>query len=178
MAIYTKTGDTGETGLYGGKRISKAHARISANGDLDELTSTIGWVKVVVRRRPHHVILHQAQRDIYSMMAVVAGYDKEDVNIFSKRTQEFERAIDEITRTLPQLRAFLIPGVDEVSSRLHVARAVCRRAERSCVLLLTQQKSASDKKNIRTVVQYLNRLSDLLFTLARAATRNKEVRTK
>lgn len=165
MAIYTKTGDRGETGLSGKRRVSKSDPIIVANGELDELTSTLGWARVAISESVHDALLVQIQKDIYTIMGMIAGYGGSTEEL-ALRINTFEQVIDTITDTLPKLQAFVIPGDTESSARLHVARAVCRRAERA--LVACQQSSTID--NLNVLIQYTNRLSDVLFTLARTQT--------
>ncbi len=164
MAIYTKTGDGGQTGLFGGRRVSKSDPIIVANGELDELTSTLGLARVAMDGGIHCSLVLRVQQDIYVIMGMIAGYESPNHEL-EARIVVFEQAIDTVTNALDELHAFVIPGDNEPSARLHVARAVCRRAERALVALQTENEST----DISVIVRYLNRLSDLLFTLARAA---------
>ncbi len=170
MAIYTKTGDRGETGVFGGARVSKSDPIIIANGELDELTSTLGWARVGLGDSTHANLLERVQRDLYTMMGWIAGYGSpsEDIEV---RIALFEETIDVETVKLPELHVFVIPGTSEASARLHVARAVCRRSERALVTLLRViDESSAHAAHAPLIIRYLNRLSDLLFTLARAHT--------
>ncbi len=164
MAIYTKTGDRGETGLFGGRRVSKSDPIIMANGELDELTCTLGWARIMIDGA-HVTLIEQVQHDIYVMMGLLAGYES-PVEELKNRIEIFEQTIDTVTSDLPELHAFVIPGDTESSARLHVARAVCRRVERALVAL----RHESQVSHLDVIIRYMNRLSDLLFTLARAQT--------
>lgn len=162
MAIYTKTGDKGETGLFGGRRVSKSDPLIVANGELDELTCTLGWTRIMIDAA-HMSLIEQIQHDVYLMMGLLAGYES-PVEELKTRIEVFEQTIDTVTSDLPELHAFVIPGDTESSARLHIARAVCRRVERALVAL----QHESEVAHLDVIIRYMNRLSDLLFTLARA----------
>ena len=165
MKIYTKTGDKGYTSLIGGKRVPKFHDRIEAYGTIDELISYIGLIRahsisVVASKQ-----LLDIQEGLMSCAAIVAcDNDDNKVNVPSINEDNIiplENAIDEMERTLKPLQSFIIPGGHIVVSHCHVARTICRRAER-CVIRLSQESTIPEE-----VVQYLNRLSDYLFVLAR-----------
>lgn len=171
MKIYTKTGDTGTTGLFGGGRVSKDHPRVAAYGEVDELNSTIG----VVRATPPpdaglDRLLETIQRDLFAIGGHLATPDPEKVakalakaELSEARIAELERAIDEADAELPPLRAFVLPAGTPKAAALHLARTVCRRAERSLVHL------GQSAEVHELFLVYLNRLSDLLFVLARVA---------
>jgi cob(I)alamin adenosyltransferase len=167
MKIYTRSGDEGDTGLFGGGRVPKDHPRVVAYGDVDELNSALG----LVRATPPALfddLLASVQRDLFAMGGQLATPDPERVAralekaaLSEDRVGELERAIDAADAELAPLTAFVLPGGSPKAATLHVARTVCRRAERSVVRL------ARDAEVHPVVVVYLNRLSDLLFTLAR-----------
>jgi cob(I)alamin adenosyltransferase len=170
MKIYTKTGDKGETGLFGGGRVAKSHPRVEAYGDVDELNATLGMVRAVEPMPRIDEVLVPVQRDLFAIGALLATPDRdkmrqhlEKARVDEGRVAELERAIDDGDAELEPLRAFIVPGGTRKAAMLHVARTVCRRAERRVVEL------ASDTEIPTLVVIYLNRLSDLLFTLARVA---------
>lgn len=170
MKIYTRTGDEGTTGLFGGGRVSKHHARVEAYGDVDELNSVLGMVRATAPTDFFDPLLEQVQRDLFSIGGQLATPDPEKVraalakaDLALDRVAEFERVIDEADGELPPLRAFILPAGTPKAAALHLARTVCRRAERSVVALA----SADDVPLL--FLRYLNRLSDLLFTLARLA---------
>lgn len=170
MKIYTRTGDSGETGLFGGGRVSKHHHRVSAYGDVDELNSVLGVVRATEPRAFHDALFESIQRDLFSIGGHLATPDPEKVatalekaSLSEARVEEFERAIDAADEHLAPLRAFVLPGGTAKAAALHLARTVCRRAERSVVAL------AHEESVPELFLIYLNRLSDLLFTLARAA---------
>jgi cob(I)alamin adenosyltransferase len=180
LKIYTKTGDRGETSLLGGARVSKDHPRVAAYGDVDELNAALGLVRTQAKDRPHARLLEVVQRDLIAIGAQLADPSH---RVASKRTKaavtavhvrRLERAIDARESELPPLRAFVLPGGAPLAARLHVARTVCRRAERSVVALAraTGREAAGGAApggdvDPRIIV-YLNRLSDLLFVLARS----------
>jgi cob(I)alamin adenosyltransferase len=170
MKIYTKTGDRGETALFGGGRVSKDHPRVAAYGDVDELNSVIGLIRATEPAGFFDPLLESIQRDLFSIGGYLATPDPERVSkalekaaLSPERVSEFERAMDEAERELPPLKAFVLPAGTAKASALHLARTVCRRAERSVVHL-----AQSNEVPVLFLV-YLNRLSDLLFTLARLA---------
>ena len=170
MKIYTKTGDAGTTGLFGGGRVGKDHPRVEAYGDVDELNATIGLARAVDVMPRVDEVLVPIQRDLFAIGALLATPDREKMRqhlqkarVDEERVAELERAIDEADRELEPLRAFVLPGGTPKAAALHVARTVCRRAERRVVRL------QADEEMPQVVVIYLNRLSDLLFTLARLA---------
>ena len=169
MKIYTKTGDKGETGLFGGKRVQKDALRIEAYGAVDELNSVIGLVRALRPKKKIDGILETIQNDLFILGAELAAPDQSENRSIPRITRSSSRSletfIDTIELSLDPIKAFILPGGTIVASHLHVARTVCRRAERSVVRLSHSEDVASD------VIVYLNRLSDLLFVLARCANR-------
>ncbi|MGZ8397756.1 MAG: cob(I)yrinic acid a,c-diamide adenosyltransferase [Gemmatimonadales bacterium] len=170
MKIYTRTGDTGETALFGGGRVLKDHPRVAAYGDVDELNSAIGLIRATDPAALFDPLLESIQRDLFSIGGHLATPDPERVRkalqkatLSPERVSEFERAMDEADQELQPLKAFVLPAGTPKASALHLGRTVCRRAERSVVHL------ARDNDVPELFVVYLNRLSDLLFTLARLA---------
>ena len=168
MKIYTKTGDAGETGLFGGSRVSKASLRVEAYGEVDELNSTIGWARVSVAASGLDALLNQIQNDLFEVGAELGSTAERKQKstmplIEEPQVQALENAIDEYEEGPPPLTSFVLPGGSEQAARFHVARCVCRRAERSIVALGTEDAVRGE------VLRYVNRLSDLLFTLARHA---------
>jgi cob(I)alamin adenosyltransferase len=170
MKIYTKTGDEGTTGLFGGGRVSKDHPRVEAYGDVDELNAFVGLARAAESMPQIDEMLVPIQRDLFSIGALLATPDQEKMQqhltkarISDDRIAELERSIDLCDRELETLKAFILPGGTQKAAALHVARTVCRRAERRVITL------QRDVEIPQIVVVYLNRLSDLLFTLARAA---------
>lgn len=172
MKIYTRTGDKGDTGLFGGGRVSKSHPRVDAYGDVDELNAVIGLARSIEMMPRIDEVLVPVQRDLFSLGALLATPDRDKVRqqlekarIDDARVAELERAIDDGESELEPLTAFILPGGTPKSAALHVARTVCRRAERKVI-------SLADEVDVPPVViRYLNRLSDLLFVLARVANR-------
>ena len=170
MKIYTKTGDAGQTGLFGGGRVSKDDPRVEAYGDVDELNAFLGAARSVEMMPRIDEVLVPVQRDLFSIGALLATPDLEKMHdhlakaqIDDSRIASLEQEIDACDRELEPLRAFIVPGGTPKAAALHVARTVCRRAERRVIHL---QKEVEIPQ---IVVVYLNRLSDLLFTLARVA---------
>ncbi|MDP1860307.1 MAG: cob(I)yrinic acid a,c-diamide adenosyltransferase, partial [Gemmatimonadaceae bacterium] len=170
MKIYTKTGDAGHTGLFGGGRVEKDHPRVEAYGDVDELNAFIGLARSIEMMPRIDEVLVPIQRDLFSIGALLATPDHEKMReqlqkarIDGERIAELERAIDDCERELEPLRSFILPGGTPKSSALHVARTICRRAERR-VVALNREVGLPE-----LAIIYLNRLSDLLFMLARVA---------
>jgi cob(I)alamin adenosyltransferase len=172
MKIYTKTGDSGDTGLFGGGRVGKDHPRVEAYGDVDELNATLGLVRALEPMPRIDEVIVPFQRDLFSIGALLATPDRdkmraslEKARIDDTRIRELELAIDQCEAELEPLRSFIVPGGTAKAAALHVARTVCRRAERRVVALQQTEELPS------LVVIYLNRVSDLLFMLARVANR-------
>lgn len=172
MRIYTKTGDQGKTGLLGGKRISKSQPRIAAIGDIDELNAIIGVVLSFEMPKKEKIILERVQENLFIIGANLASPKKNPhVPVFpEKETEKLEKEIDNISEKLPELRNFILPGGSKSASLLHLARAVCRRAERSIVKIFEKEKNLPD------FIPYINRLSDYLFVLA--LSENKRMKVK
>jgi cob(I)alamin adenosyltransferase len=166
--IYTRTGDAGETGLFDGTRVAKSDPRVDAYGNVDELASWLGLVRSHVNDRDLIDILDRTQRDLFALGAVLADPRHriaprvEKVVLDEGAVVRLEQWIDALEAGLPPLRRFILAGGGAAGAELHVARAVCRRAERSIVGLGPGAVPP-------TVLTYINRLSDLLFTMARAA---------
>lgn len=161
MKIYTKTGDAGTTSLVGGTRVSKAHPRVMTYGDLDELISLLGLLRS--ETADEELPLRRIQIHLMNVSAHLAndGRSAKLKPLDEAETAFLESEIDRMTALLPPQTAFILPGAPRVSSLAHVARTVCRRAERSAVQI--EAKTEQDALAIR----YVNRLSDYLFTLAR-----------
>ncbi len=161
MSIYTRTGDKGETSLFGGKRVLKCAELVDAYGSIDELNSWIGLVSSQLSDDPTvHTFLNDIQRDLFTIGSSLAGW-KANLSTLPKQVTKMEQAIDEMEKDLPQLTNFILPGGSQLGAQVHLARAVCRRVERQTVKLM--QTNPVDKR----IVTYLNRLSDLLFVLSR-----------
>jgi cob(I)alamin adenosyltransferase len=172
VKIYTRTGDSGDTGLFGGGRVAKDDARVEAYGDVDELNAVLGMARAVELMPRIDEVLVLVQRDLFAIGALLATPDRDRMaqhlqkaRIDERRIAELEQAIDDAESELEPLRAFILPGGTPKAAALHVARTVCRRAERHVVRL------QHDVELPALVVIYMNRLSDLLFTLARLANR-------
>jgi cob(I)alamin adenosyltransferase len=170
MKIYTRTGDAGETGLFGGGRVPKDHPRVTAYGDIDELNSVIGLIRATPPADLFGELLQTIQQDLFAIGGHLATPDASRVSkalekaaLSEERVAEFERAIDDAESELPPLRAFVLPAGSAKAAALHLGRTVCRRAERSVVSLAREAQVPA------VFLVYLNRLSDLLFTLARLA---------
>jgi cob(I)alamin adenosyltransferase len=170
MKIYTKTGDDGTTALFGGGRVSKHEMRVSAYGDVDELNSAIGAAMSVAPTDLEHELLQSVQRDLFAIGGQLATPDPQAVRraltkaeIDEGRIAQMERVMDRAEALLPPLGSFILPGGSPKAAAFHVARTVCRRAERSAVALGHHEPVPP------VILVYLNRLSDLLFMLARVA---------
>jgi len=169
MKIYTKTGDRGDTGLFGGARVSKASARVGAYGDVDELNSLLGVVCAHLSGPGPDELLRQIQSDLFVVGAELAKNPDPTKNvdlgmplIGDADIERLEHCIDELDQSLEPLKTFILPGGTSAASFLHLARTCCRRAERAVVALAQTEPVRPE------LVRYLNRLSDFLFTLARA----------
>lgn len=171
MRIYTKTGDHGETALMGGARVSKDHIRVQAYGEVDETNAAIGLARTTAPTDFADALLVAIQRDLFTIGGRLATPEpdrlqegqREKVAVPAERIAALERAIDEADAELPPLKAFVLPGGTPKAAALHLARTVSRRAERAVVGLSHVEAVPAE------VLLYLNRLSDLLFTLARLA---------
>lgn len=165
MKIYTKTGDKGETSLIGGTRVPKHHIRIEAYGTIDELNSYIGLVRDHITDKNTFELLIGIQENLFEIGALLAS-DPERSKMKLPTIQEhsvstLEQSIDQMNNSLPELKTFILPGGHPSVSFCHIARCVCRRAERK-VIKLSENSKVDD-----LIIKYLNRLSDYLFVLAR-----------
>lgn len=176
MSIYTRTGDSGITSLFGGKRISKADCQIETYGSIDELTSYIGLVVVKLKDKKDAQFLIEIQKDLYKIMGFLSGA-KTELSFLEKKVTEFEKNIDLIEEKLPKLNKFIIPGGNEISSLFQILRVLCRKAERRNIDFFnsTSLKLRGASKNELMIIKYLNRLSDLFFDLARKYGKENEV---
>lgn len=165
MKIYTKTGDDGSTMLFGGGRVPKSHIRIEAYGTVDELNSHIGLVRDVCQNPQHQQFLQSVQSTLFVLGANLATNPKKNKAIppalYPADVEALEQEIDRLDASLPPLTNFILPGGHSSVSFCHIARCVCRRAERLAVLL-NSRETVND-----LLLQYLNRLSDYLFVLSR-----------
>jgi cob(I)alamin adenosyltransferase len=173
VKIYTRTGDSGETGLFDGTRVAKSDARVATYGDVDELNAWLGLARTHLADRPELAeMLVQIQKDLFALGARLADPSHKIAERVTKASidaadvERLERWIDELDSRLPPLRRFILAGGSQGGATLHVARTVCRRAERAVVSL---QHSGTDAALDPELLVYINRLSDLLFVMARAA---------
>lgn len=169
--LYTRTGDRGETGLFGGRRVGKDHPRVDAYGTIDELNSAIGVAASLIRQRTLVRTLQEIQNELFDIGAELAS-DRPvrtsrraaaTFQLDASRVAWLEGLIDEYDARVPPLRTFVLPGGTTAASFLHLARTICRRAERAVVALGRKEPVSP------AIVAYLNRLCDLLFALARYA---------
>lgn len=170
MKLYTKTGDAGETGLFGGGRVPKDDRRVAAYGDVDELNAAVGLARALEPAELEAELLASVQRDLFAIGGQLASPDPAKVvkaltkaALGDDRVAALEQAIDAAEAGLRPLAGFILPAGTPKAAALHLARTVCRRAERSVVTLAKQAAVPP------TILAYLNRLSDLLFVLARRA---------
>ena len=166
MKIYTKKGDKGKTQLLGGSMVDKNHIKLECYGTIDELNSFIGNIYDQEIRVFHKEILFNIQNQLFNLGSIISFDGKKDKvqlpNITTQNIKMLENAIDKMEEELPMLKNFILPSGHPTTSKCHIARTVCRRAERNLV-------SLSQEEEINNLhIQYLNRLSDYLFVLARA----------
>ncbi len=164
MKIYTRSGDRGETSLFSGERVFKDSLRVEAYGTLDELNSVLGVVGSVCRNPrvgEHVALLQNSLFNAGADMATSLDAKRQPIRISSQHTSAIEEAIDALEEELPGLKNFILPGGSQAAAFLHMARSVCRRAERLLVHLMREEKMNEE------LLVYLNRLSDFLFVLAR-----------
>ncbi len=171
MKIYTKTGDKGQTSLYGGTRVSKASARVESYGNIDELNSFIGFAKSEIQQEKVLNQLKKIQFDLFTVgsesatpvdkLTLANGKSRLSLMISETEIEELENWMDEMETQLEPLQYFILPGGGKSATSLHICRTVCRRAERSLIFL-------NETEEVRPeLIKYLNRLSDYLFVLAR-----------
>jgi cob(I)alamin adenosyltransferase len=172
MKIYTKAGDDGSTGLIGGVRVSKSDPRVDCVGVIDELNAALGWCAVASNALA--ALIHAAQNDLFIVGSQLACPDDPPPAhippLEESSIGRLEMEIDAATAQLAPLRNFILPGGCEASARLHLARAICRRAERAVVSF------SHDRPVMPLIITYLNRLSDWLFVQARLANRQAGVK--
>ena len=171
--IYTRSGDQGETSLIGGTRVLKSHDRVEAYGDIDELNSFLGLLQDHIPNTAHTDFLLQVQKNLVVIESLIAADPDKPIPevpaLDPGAVDMLEKEIDQLSAELPPLTSFILPGGDPAGSICHVARAVCRRAERATVRLHSFQPVDP------LIIRYLNRLSDYLFILARNL--GKDLRT-
>jgi cob(I)alamin adenosyltransferase len=170
VKIYTKTGDDGSTGLFGGQRVGKDDRRVAAYGEVDELNALVGRARTMAEARsPLQALLQKVQRDLFVLGAQLAdptakvASRRAKAGLDAAGARRLEQAIDRGEAKLPALKSFILPGGSPLAAELHLCRAVCRRAERAIVAL--HHAEPIDPR----ILAYVNRLSDLFFVLARAA---------
>jgi cob(I)alamin adenosyltransferase len=163
--IYTGGGDAGETSLGDGSRISKLDSRIAAYGTVDELNSALGLVLATDTPGEIRPVLERVQNELFDLGADISvPLEREGrLRVTEEQVRALERDCDRLNASLPELKSFVLPGGSEVAARLHLARTICRRAEREALA------AAREHELDQAVLVYLNRLSDLLFILARVA---------
>jgi len=165
MKIYTKTGDKGNTSLIGGKRVPKYHNRIEAYGTIDELNSYMGLIRDLVEEKETKLLISEIQSKLMHASSVLATETEENQKKNAKIIEEdiniLEKEIDRMNEELPPLTKFILPGGHQTVSHCHIARTICRRAER-CIVQVADNDYVDE-----LVIKYVNRLSDYLFTLAR-----------
>ena len=162
--IYTKTGDKGDTSLFGGKRLPKSHIRIESYGTVDELNSYIGLVRDIIGNDKIRIVLKEIQDRLFTIGSNLAsdpGKNMPTPDIIESDVELLEKEIDRMNENLPDLKSFILPGGHQHVSFCHLARCVCRRAERLVVALNMEEKVEP------ILIHYLNRLSDYLFVLSR-----------
>lgn len=175
MKIYTRTGDTGETSLFGGARVQKDDSRVAAYGTVDELNACLGWALTTVADGEIRERLERVQHDLFALGSLLSvapatggrPAPKGLPAVPSERVPAMESWIDHADAELPELRQFILPGGAPGAAALHLARTVCRRAERAVVGLASEGGDADTMRRDGGVIAYLNRLSDVLFTFAR-----------
>lgn len=163
--IYTKGGDKGQTALIGGTRVPKYHQRIEAYGTIDELKSYIGLIRDLSEDKAIRDLLFEIQDRLFTTESLIASDSEESAKnlpkLFETDVELLEKSIDKMNETLPELSSFIMPGGHPLASHTHIARTICRRAERQTI------KAAEEFGIDPLAVKYLNRLSDFLFVLAR-----------
>ena len=178
--LYTGTGDLGETGLFGGRRVRKDHPRVTAYGTIDELNAALGVAASLIKNRTLAVQLQSIQNELFNIGAELASdqpvrrkaKSSATFQLGEKSIRRLEQLIDDYDSRVPPLKTFILPGGSQAASAMHFARTVARRAERE-VVTLTSKETINP-----AIVVYLNRLCDLLFALARyvnKAGRNREI---
>lgn len=168
MKIYTKTGDNGQTGLFGGPRVSKDHPRIEAYGTIDELNAALGWARAEQLPPPIEACLAAVQNELFAIgseLATPKPAEKGMILLNDQHVAQLEQAIDALEANLPPLTQFILPAGSRAAAALHMARAICRRSERRVISLASLPEVDVSPR----IIHYLNRLGDYLFVAARAA---------
>ena len=159
--IYTRTGDKGKTSLFDGKRVYKFDKKVDSYGTIDELNSSLGVAASFIKINSINKEIETIQNDLFEIGSSLAVTSTLPVDQLGDRPQEFEKLIDKYTSQMPELTQFILPSGGKGGSLLHLSRTICRRCERNIVALSTKEEVDE------TIIVYLNRLSDLLFTMAR-----------
>lgn len=172
VKIYTKTGDKGETGLFGGKRVLKSDVQVQAYGAVDELSSVLGVVMTTQINSNDQKLITTIQQNLYHVMVGLSGGSLME-DVLKGHTREVEKYIDTLEKDLEPLHRFLLPQGTQESVWFHMARTICRRAERQVVAWTHEQKNMQHD----ALISYLNRLSDLFFVMSRSYNKGQEVST-
>ena len=165
MSIYTKTGDTGETSLYGGHRVNKSDLQVEAYGSIDELQAFLSLATLKIKNKKEKEFFITIAKDLYKIMAILSGATNQ--SIVDADVTKLEKYIDLADKKLPKLTKFIIPVGSELSSLFNICRTICRRAERFIV--------KHEKTKPPTILKYINRLSDLFFIACRKYNTQKEL---
>lgn len=176
MKVYTKTGDKGKTSLFSGERVAKYHARVEAYGEIDELNAFVGFIAAFLPQKEDQIVaeIQDVQKALFVIGAHLATTPDSERNcqlipLTSTDIKTLEQSIDRMEISLPSLHSFILPGGSRSSAAAHVARTVCRRAERRLIRLIQEEPPVDSQtdEQMSMIRQYLNRLSDFLFVLAR-----------
>ena len=159
--VTTKTGDKGKTALSDGSRVSKDSLRVHCLGSIDELNASIGFAAVLLPKKPE-IDFKSIQNDLLNIGAEISIPNSEKDFLYQDRIEYLDKKIELINNDLPPLKEFILPGGNDVCSRIHLARSICRRAERDLVSLNNKEQISPE------ILQYINRLSDYLFVVARS----------
>lgn len=174
MPIYTKKGDKGQTSIFGGKRVPKYEIQVEAYGVVDEASSFIGWAMEEIHDERVRATLTDVQYNLYKVMAYLAGAKwKDEQHQIEEFVAVLEQEIDHYEKKLPKLTRFILPQGSEATSRLHIARAKVRTAERRVVLFISGREE--EKQEDEVIVKFLNRLSDWFFMIARKFSQDEKV---
>ncbi len=181
MSIYTRTGDTGSTSLFGGKRVLKCEELVEVYGSLDELNSWVGFTRSKIKDQRSKIFLKKVQGDLFTIGSTLAGWKEVPQGsaltgpkgrALDDRVKEMEARIDAMEESLAPIRNFILPGGSELAAHAHIARSICRRVERQTVSLKVRKVREED---LDRMIKYLNRLSDLFFMLARFINKQEQV---
>lgn len=177
MAVYTRRGDDGTTALYGGKRVLKCDSLVDVYGSVDEVNSWIGILRAAGKSKKDTQLLAAVQNDLFAIGSTLAGWEG-DLSPLQDRIREMEQHIDAIEKTVSPLSHFILPAGPMEAAFAHVARSITRRLERQTVAVFTKNKTNTHitKHDQHIILMYLNRLSDLLFMIARSITKQLGVK--